>query len=154
MGWFIAAQWTATFQDLLCVPVYYLPASPISVANHRNRSTGTCESCWSFPKLCPKCDPVTLSGIHIHRAGVQQFHYRWDTFCIKNLYPFLFCKWPYRPRCPVSRPTTMDSCWLLMLSSVVALLCWGPSIRTLECLVLICPAENWTQDHCLWENKI
>ena len=23
-----------------------------------------------------KCDPVTLSGIHIHIAGVQQFHCR------------------------------------------------------------------------------
>jgi hypothetical protein len=37
-----------------------------------------------------KCDPVTLSGIHIHIAGVQQFHYRRDTFCIKDLYPFQF----------------------------------------------------------------
>ena len=37
-----------------------------------------------------KCDPVTLSGIHIHIAGVQQFHCHWDTFCIKDLYPFQF----------------------------------------------------------------
>ena len=35
-----------------------------------------------------KCDPVTLSGIRIHIAGVQQFHCRCDTFCIKDLYNF------------------------------------------------------------------
>ena len=30
-----------------------------------------------------KCDPVILSEIHI--TGVQQFHCRWNTFCIKDL---------------------------------------------------------------------
>ena len=34
----------------------------------------------------------------------------------------------------MSRSTTMCSCCLLMLSSLVALLFWGPSIRALECL--------------------
>ena len=37
-----------------------------------------------------KCDPVTLSGIHIHIAGVQQFYCRRDTFCIKDLCPSQF----------------------------------------------------------------
>ena len=78
-----------------------------------------------------KCDPVTLSGIHIHIAGVQQFNCRWDTFCIKDLYPF---QWPFRPRCPVSRSITTDSYCLLMFSSLIALPCWGPSVRALECL--------------------
>ena len=61
LPWFdgvvIAAQCTVTFQDLLCSPIYFFPASPMSVANCRNRSTGTCESCWSSPKLCPKMRP-------------------------------------------------------------------------------------------------
>ena len=35
------------------------------------------------------CDSVTLSGIHIHIAGVQQFHCYWNTFCIKDLYQLL-----------------------------------------------------------------
>ena len=30
------------------------------------------------------------SEIHIHIAGVQQFHCRLDTFCIKDLYSFQF----------------------------------------------------------------
>ena len=38
---------------------------------------------------------------------------------------------PYRPRYPESRPITTNSCCLLMLSSLVALLCWGPSMRAL-----------------------
>ena len=37
-----------------------------------------------------KWNPVTLSGIHIHIAGVQQFHCRFDTFRIKDLHPFQF----------------------------------------------------------------
>ena len=37
-----------------------------------------------------KCDPVILSEIHIHIVGVQQFHCRSDTFCIKDLCPFQF----------------------------------------------------------------
>ena len=36
-GVVIAARFTATFQDLLCFPIYYFSASPISVANRRNR---------------------------------------------------------------------------------------------------------------------
>ena len=56
-GVVIAVQCTATFSDPLCSPIYYFPASPISAANRRNRSTGTCESCWSSPKLCPKMRP-------------------------------------------------------------------------------------------------
>ena len=35
-----------------------------------------------------KCDPVALSEIRIHIAGVEQFHCRWDTFCIKDSCPF------------------------------------------------------------------
>ena len=116
-------------------PTYYFLASPISVANRRNRSTGTCEICWSSPKLCPKmrlreivrdshshsrCSTVSLPLRHLLHKGFISF-------------PLLY-KWPFRPRCPVTRPTTMDSCYLLMLSSLVALLCWGPSMRALECL--------------------
>ena len=37
-----------------------------------------------------KCNPIILPGFHIHIAGVQQFHCRWSTFCIKDLYPFQF----------------------------------------------------------------
>jgi hypothetical protein len=40
-----------------------------------------------------KCDPMTISRIHIHihiLSGVQQFHCRRDTLCIKDLYPFQF----------------------------------------------------------------
>ena len=48
-------------------------------------------------------------------------------------FPILY-KWPFRPRCPGSRPITMDSCYLLMFSSLIALLCWGPFMRALECL--------------------
>ena len=36
-----------------------------------------------------KCDAVTL-GIHIHIVGAQQFHCRWNPFCIKDLYPLQF----------------------------------------------------------------
>ena len=36
-----------------------------------------------------KCDPVTFSGIHIHIAGVQQFHCRWDTVYI-IIYSFYY----------------------------------------------------------------
>jgi hypothetical protein len=32
-----------------------------------------------------KCDPVILSEIHIHIAGVQLFRCCRDTFCIKDL---------------------------------------------------------------------
>ena len=62
--------------------------------------------------------PMILSEIHIHIAGVEQFHCRWDTFCIKDL-----CKWPYRPRCSVSIPITKDSCCLLMLSHTERIIC-------------------------------
>ena len=120
----------------MCSPNYYFPASTISVANHWNRSTGTCESCWSSPKLCPKmqtrdivrdshshsrCSTVFLPLRHLLHKGFMSFQ--------------ILSRWPYRPRCPVSRPTTMDSCCMLMLSSLVALLCWGPSMRALECLL-------------------
>ena len=30
----------------------------------------------ALQNFVPKCDPVTLSGIHIHIADVQQFHCR------------------------------------------------------------------------------
>ena len=40
-----------------------------------------------------KSDPVILSGIRIHIAGVHQFRCRWDTFCIKDLCPFQFCSY-------------------------------------------------------------
>ena len=82
-------------------------------------------------KALQKCDPVILSEIHIRIVGVQQFHCCWDTFCIKDLCSFqsyigLDVLW--------AEALTMDSCCLLMLSSLVALLCWGPSVRALECL--------------------
>ena len=116
-------------------PIYYFPASRISVSNRRNKSTGTCESCWSSPKLCPKmrsCDNVRDSHSHSRCSTVslplrQLLHKGFMSF------PILY-NWPYRPRCPASRPTTMDSCCLLILNSLVALLCWGPSMRTLESL--------------------
>ena len=55
-GVVIVAQCTATFQDLLCSPDYYFPASPISVANHQNRFTGkVIEALHNFFQ---KCDPV------------------------------------------------------------------------------------------------
>ena len=70
-----------------------------------------------------KCIPVILSEIHIHIAGVQvslpSRHLLHKGFMS---FPIL-CKCPYRSRCPVSSPTTMDSCCLLMLSNLVALLC-------------------------------
>ena len=37
-----------------------------------------------------KCDPVTLSGIHIHIAGVQQFHIDNFTVYIRLLYSHLW----------------------------------------------------------------
>ena len=46
-------------------------------------------------------------------------------------FPVLY-KWPFRPRCHVSRPITTDNCCLLMFSSLLALPCWGPSIRDLD----------------------
>ena len=67
-----------------------------------------------------RCSTVSLPLRHLLHKGFTSF-------------PIL-CKWPFRPRCPVSRPITTDSCCLLMFSSLVALPCWGPSIRALECL--------------------
>jgi hypothetical protein len=93
------------------------------------------ESCWSSPKICPemrpcdvvrdshshsRCSTVSLPLRHILHKGFMSF-------------PIL-CRWLYRPWCPVSRPITTDSCCLLMLNSLVALPCWGPSMRALECL--------------------
>ena len=86
----------------------------------------------SSPKLCPKmrprdivedshshsrCSTVLLPLRHLLRKGFICF-------------PIL-CKWSFRP---VSRPITMDSCCMLMFSSLIALPCWGPSMRALECL--------------------
>ena len=68
-----------------------------------------------------RCSTVSLPLWHLHKGFMS--------------FPIL-CKWPYRPICPVSRPRTTDSCCLLMLSSLIALLCWGPSMRALECLSL------------------
>jgi len=80
-----------------------------------------------------KCDPVTLSGIRIHIAGFQQFHCRWDTFCIKDLHPFQFYVNDHLGQdVLLSRLVTTDSCCLLMFSSLVALPCWVPSMRALE----------------------
>jgi hypothetical protein len=44
----------------------------------------------SLQNFVQKCDPLILSEIYIHIAGVQQFHCRWDTFCTKDLCPFQF----------------------------------------------------------------
>ena len=93
--------------------------SPISAANRRKRSTGTCESCWSSPKLWPRdivrgshshsrCSTVSLPLRRLLHKGFMSFPIQW--------------RWPYWPRCPVSRPTTMDSCCLLMFSSLEALI--------------------------------
>ena len=49
---------------------------------------------WEFVEalqnFVQKFNPVTLSGIHIHIAGVEQFHCHWDIFYIKDLYSFQF----------------------------------------------------------------
>ena len=82
-----------------------------------------------------KCDPVILSEIHIHIARCSTVSLTLRHLLHKGFMSFpILCKWPCRPRCPVSRPIITDSCCLLMLSSLIALLCWGPSMRALECL--------------------
>ena len=91
-----------------------------------------------------KCDPVILSGIHIHIAGVQQFHCRWDTFCIKDLSFPILCKWPYRPRFPVSRPTTMDSCVLVHMFSLVT------AAVEERCRVFLNAQRNHLKQHLIW----
>ena len=76
-----------------------------------------------------KCDPVTLSEIHIHIAVSLPLRHLLN----KEFMSFpILCK--CRPRCPVSRPITMDSGCLLMFSSSIALPSRGPSMRTLKCL--------------------
>ena len=102
MGWSLLPDALRPFK------IYCAPASPISVANRRNRSTGTCESCWSSPNLCPnivrdshshrRCLTVSLLLRHFLHKGFISF-------------PILY-KGPFRPRCPVSRPITTDSCCL------------------------------------------
>ena len=67
-----------------------------------------------------RCSTVSLPLRHLIHKGFISF-------------PIL-CKWSYRPRFPVSRQTKMDSYCLFLLSSLVALLCCGPSMRALECL--------------------
>jgi hypothetical protein len=68
----------------------------------------------TFPKMRPhdivrdshshsRCSTVSLPLRHLVHKGFISF-------------PIL-CKLPYRPKCPVSRPITKDSCCLLMLSS-------------------------------------
>ena len=107
----------------MCFPVSYFPVSPISVVNPRNRSTGTCESCWCSPKLCQKCDPVIHGRYSTVSLPLRHLLY-------KGFISFpILCKWP---RCPVSRPITTDSCCRLMLSSLEALLCWGSSMMASE----------------------
>jgi hypothetical protein len=148
----------------LCFPIYYFPASPISVAYRRNRSTGTCESCWSSLKLCPEMRPRDI-------VRVSHSHSRCSTVSLPLVYllhkgfislPILY-KWPFRPRCPVSRPITTDSCCLLMVRSLIALPCWGPSMRALECLQALdvfarFPALIWIHKLniivALWSNKL
>ena len=67
-----------------------------------------------------RCSTVSLPLRHLYKGFMS--------------FPIL-CKLSYRPRSPVSRPTTMDSYCLLMPSSLVAtLLCRGLSLSALECL--------------------
>ena len=80
-----------------------------------------------------KWDPVTLSEILLLIARVQQFDCRWDTFCIKDLCPFQFYV-NGNIGLDVLWAVTIDSFYLLMLSSLLALLSWGPSMRALACL--------------------
>ena len=76
------------------------------------------------PKLCPKMRPHDI-------VRDSHSHSRYSTVSLplrhllhKGIMSFpILNRWPYRPRCPVSRPTTMVSCCLLMLSSLLALLC-------------------------------
>ena len=83
-GVVIAAQCTTTYGDLLCSPDYYFPASPISVANRRNRSTGTCESCWSSPKIWPKMRPRAIVRFsHWHsRCSTIPWYVRNECLCV------------------------------------------------------------------------
>ena len=75
--------------------IYYFAASPISVANHQNRSAGTCESCWSSPKLRPKirdivrdshshsrCSTVSLLLRHLLHKGFISFPKHTETWMI------------------------------------------------------------------------
>ena len=52
-----------------------------------------------------RCSTVSLPLRHLLHKGFISF-------------PILY-KWPFRQRCPVSRPITMDSCCLLMFSSLI-----------------------------------
>ena len=56
-----------------------------------------------------RCSTVSLPLRHLLHKGFISF-------------PILY-KWPFRHRCPMSRPTTTDSCCLLMFSSLIALPC-------------------------------
>ena len=118
----------------IVLPVYYFPASPISVQTFKIYPLGhvwVVEALQTFVQKWT-CDIVIDSHSHSRCSTVSLplkllLHKRFISFKI-------ICRWPFRPRCPVSRPTTMDSCCLLMLSSLVTLLCWDPSMRAMECL--------------------
>ena len=66
----IVAQCTATFQDLLCFPAYYFPASPILWQTVEVGPLGHVRVVEALQNFVQKCDPVELSGIRIHIAGV------------------------------------------------------------------------------------
>ena len=86
-----------------------------------------------------RCSTVSLPLRHLLHKGFMSFP--------------IFYKCPFRPRCPVSRPITTDTCCLLMFISLIALPCWGPSMRALECLQSLCGCK-WQvnlQERELWE---
>ena len=64
------------------------------------------------PKKAPGHDGVTNSMIKQLPLPLRHLHKGFISF------PILY-KWPFRPRCPVSRPITTDSCCMLMFSSLV-----------------------------------
>ena len=75
--------------------------------------------CQGFTHAHSRCSTVSLPLRHLHKGFIS--------------FPILY-KWPFRPRCAVSRPITTDSCCLLMFSTLIALPYWGPSMRALEYL--------------------
>jgi hypothetical protein len=61
-GWSLLPDALRPFEDLLCFPVYYFPASPISVANRRNRSLGHVRIVEALQNFVQKCNPVIFIG--------------------------------------------------------------------------------------------
>ena len=75
----------------------------------------------SSPKLCPKMRPHDIvrdshSQIRCSTVSLPLRHLLHKGFIFL---PIIY-KWPFRLRCPVSRPIWTDSCCLLMFSSLVS----------------------------------